>query len=121
MTKYRILVCDDEPGVRALFERALSDYEVVSVSTGEEALEVLSRMQFHLVFMDLRLPGISGVKVVEEIRRLQPEAAVVLITGYLDDPGVAEAMQKGAHFLAKPFGAAQILALTQTLLPPESE
>jgi len=101
-----VLVVDDDPGVRELLNDVITGhgYRVLAVESGEDALKEVEKKRFDLIFLDLVLPGISGVEVLSAIKAKDKKAVVVIITGYGDDPIAMEAMSLGPLFLIrKPF------------------
>ncbi|MBI5395129.1 MAG: sigma-54-dependent Fis family transcriptional regulator, partial [Verrucomicrobia bacterium] len=106
MARPKVLVVDDEKLVRWSLEQKLSreGYTVETAATGEEALERVRGDGFDLVLLDVRLPGMDGVRVLQEIKKLDREIGVIMLTA---DTGVAnavECMRLGAHnYLCKPF------------------
>src|SRR5574341_2546364 len=103
--KASILVVDDEPTIRLLVTSVLKDegYAVTAAATGEEALQLAARRHFHLVITDLKMPGISGVELLERVKRDDPGTAVILLTAFGTVEGAVEAMRKGAcDYLLKP-------------------
>lgn len=95
-----ILVVDDEEEVREILAETLQDfgYTVLTAASAEEALPLLERVGgVSMVITDVRMPGMSGLHLADEIRRRWPEMKVVLISGYFVPP---EAPQQ---FLKKPF------------------
>lgn len=106
-----ILVIDDDPGIRTTIEEIISrrGYEIICVDSGEKALAEMERSQFDLVFLDLVLPGINGLKVLEEIRKKDARPVTVIITGHGDSPLAMEAMGLGPQVLIrKPFSVKDI-------------
>ncbi|MCX6897084.1 MAG: sigma-54 dependent transcriptional regulator [Verrucomicrobia bacterium] len=106
MPKAKVLVIDDEKLVRWSLEQKLSrdGYEVECAASGEEGLDLLRQDGHDVVLLDMRLPGMDGVRVLQEIKKLDREVAVIVVTA---DTGVAravECMRLGAHnYLCKPF------------------
>jgi DNA-binding NtrC family response regulator len=103
--KASILVVDDEPTIRLLVTSILKDegYAVTAAASGEEALQLTTRRHFHLVVTDLKMPGISGVELLERVRRDDPGTAVILLTAFGSVEGAVEAMKTGAcDYLLKP-------------------
>jgi two-component system response regulator FlrC len=103
--KASVLVVDDEPAMRLLVTSVLKDegHDVTAAASGEEALQLAARRHFHLIITDLKMPGISGLDVLEAVRRDDPETAVILLTAFGTVEGAVEAMRKGAtHYLLKP-------------------
>jgi putative nucleotidyltransferase with HDIG domain len=104
--KARLLVVDDEPRVRALLSRKLSEagYECVACADGAEALARLDQERFDAVLADLRMPGVSGMELLLEVRKKHPYLAFLVATG-VDVARVSiQAMRQGADdYLLKPF------------------
>ena len=106
-----VLVIDDDLLVCNLIEDILvrENYSVTIANTGEEALDIIEKKHFPLVFLDLILPGISGVDVLRAIKEKDTEAMVVIITGYGDAPVALEALSLCPIFLIrKPFEVADL-------------
>ncbi len=86
MAQYRILVVDDEPKVAFFFQKHLemiSDAHLVtSVNSGQEALEELKKHEYALLVTDLRMPGINGLELIRQARRLSPQTQTILVTAY---------------------------------------
>jgi excisionase family DNA binding protein len=111
-TRRAILVVDDDPRVREALGDIITDqgHEVVAVATGEEAIQEFARQRFDLVFLDLILPGVTGLQVFETIRQHDSRALVVIITGYADYSVAEDAMALGPLLLIrKPFRASDIV------------
>ncbi len=109
----RILVADDDAVIREGLRRILSGegYEVEAVSNGSAALKRLDQESFKLLITDLKMPGMSGLEVLQAIRICQPELPVVLITGYAAIDNAVEAMKNGAtDYLSKPFGNDELIS-----------
>ena len=109
-----VLVVDDERPTRILMERELpqSGCKVVAVPSGEEALEVLSRQEFDVVLLDLKMPGLGGVETLRRLRSSGVTAEVVVLTGHPDVDTAIEAMKLGAYdYLTKPFKLSEVEAV----------
>jgi DNA-binding NtrC family response regulator len=103
--RYTILVVDDEPAFRLFVTTVLRDagYEVTSAHNGAEALAILGARHFHLVLTDLKMPDVSGIEILEAVRRDSPETPVILITAFGTIESAVEATRKGAaDYLLKP-------------------
>ncbi len=101
-----ILVIDDEEVMRDSCKQILSrqGHHVKLAENGYQGLELLKEKSFDLVILDLKMPGIDGMEVLEKIKESSPETAVVVITGYATVESAVEAMRRGAYdFLPKPF------------------
>ena len=102
----RVLVVDDEPEICRCLERCLGllNCSVETCANGTEALDRASKAPFHIVFTDLRMPGMNGIEVVRGIRRVAPGTKTVVLTGYGTIESAVEAIQAGAvNYLTKPF------------------
>ena len=108
-----VLVVDDEPGLRTLARTGLQQrgFDVVAVESGEQALEILRSGEPHVdaMLLDLTLPGISGERVLREVRKLTPGLPVVIASGYATVESQSSWMAAGAmSFVAKPYRIQQI-------------
>ena len=109
----KILVIDDEAVMRDGCCRILAreQCEVVTAANGEEGLAAIQRDPhgFEVVLLDLKMPGMSGMEVLEATRELNPALLIVVITGYATVDSAVEAMKKGAYdFIPKPFTPDQL-------------
>ena len=107
----RVLLVDDERLMRLAVSHRLvrEGYLVDHVGSAEEAFAVLAREVYDLVVTDLRFDGASGLDVVRAARRLQPQAAVILLTGSADSEDLQEAVHAGAAaVLVKPCALADL-------------
>lgn len=105
MTTAKILVVDDEPGIRLIMEDTLSldGHEVTAVENGEAALALIANQSFDLALLDLVLPGISGIEVLATLRQQSPDTVVILLTAHASLDTAVEALREGAHdYLFKP-------------------
>ncbi len=101
----RILVVDDDESVRYSFQRAFGrNYDIATAGTGEEALYEIERNSPALIFLDVRMPRMSGIETLRRIKERHPNLPVILMTAY-DHPDTAiEAMKRGAlDYIPKPF------------------
>ncbi len=102
----RILVVDDDPGMREYLEIMLSreGYEVNAAPGGKEALTLCRRHKFDLVVTDLKMPGMDGVDLLKAVKAISPETITILITGYASGETAVAAMKEGAYdYLEKNF------------------
>jgi two-component system nitrogen regulation response regulator NtrX len=115
----RILVADDEKGIRAALGQLLEyeGYEVRTVPTAVDAIAEYERWQPHLVFMDVKMGGIDGLEALKRIREVDPAAIVVMISGHGTIQTAVEATQLGAYdFLEKPLDTDRILVTLRNAL-----
>jgi excisionase family DNA binding protein len=109
----RILVVDDESSIRDLLSKtlALAEYDVDTASDGRSALERLRLYPYDLLIADLKMPGIDGLSVIREAKRLKTDLPVIIITGYSTETAAIEAVNLGVSgYLTKPFRVPQVLA-----------
>ena len=109
----RILVVDDEESIRDLLSKtlALADYEVDLAPDGRTALDRLRLIQYDLLITDLRMPGVDGLTVIREARRLKADLPVIIITGFSSEASAIEAINLGVQgYLTKPFRVPRVLA-----------
>ncbi len=102
----QVLVVDDEPAVRTGITKALSQrgLEVTAAADGRQALELLEQHHFAIVLLDIKLPDINGVELLQRLRQDSPETVIIMITGYPTIPGAVRCIQMGAlDYLVKPF------------------
>jgi CheY-like chemotaxis protein len=117
-----ILLVDDEEYIRELGVELLSDvgYEVLTAIDGESALQLYRKDQqrIDLVILDLVIPGMGGKKCCEEILKINPQAKILIVSGYysVNGPG-KEAMEAGAKgFVGKPFDVSHMLKAVRYIL-----
>ena len=102
----KILIIDDEEVILDSCSQILegSGHSVTTTSNGDQGLKLLGEIKPDLVLLDLKMPGISGMEVLEKIISFDPTIVTVIITGYATVDSAVEAMKKGAYdFLPKPF------------------
>jgi DNA-binding NtrC family response regulator len=112
--KASILVVDDEQPMREACREALSSggFSLAEAATGRGALELLTKQEFDLLILDLKMPQVDGMQILRAVREQSPGTATVVITGYASIDTAVEAMKLGAaDFLPKPF-TPEVLRLT---------
>jgi heterodisulfide reductase subunit A len=112
---FRILVVDDEVILRESLKAWLEEtgYAVRTAASGSEALTLMDNEPFHLMFTDIKMPGLSGVELLELALAKQPELAVVMMTAYATVDTAVDTMKFGAlDYLTKPFEPQDILQMT---------
>ena len=113
-SRKRILVVDDEPQILGFLGDLLgmAGWEVQSAGSGSEGVEKLERDRFDVVLTDLKMPGADGIELLRTSKKIQPDAEVVLMTGFGTVDSAIEAMRAGAfHYLTKPFQGEEVLNL----------
>jgi DNA-binding NtrC family response regulator len=117
-----ILVVDDDAGLRESFRLILDDeYEVVDVTSGHQALEVVRAAQVDIVLLDIRLPEIDGIEVLERIKQIDEQVEVILVTAVKTVKTAVAAMKLGAFdYVTKPFDEEELLATIRRALQKRS-
>src|SRR5262245_48952391 len=116
MVKPRILVVEDDAIFLRPLQRTLevAGYEVIPVSSGEEAIDLLKEDDVDLVLTDKRLPGMDGVELVRRVKAEHPDLAMVVMTAHGTIESAVEAMRIGAaDYLVKPFESAEVVMVVR--------
>jgi DNA-binding response OmpR family regulator len=124
MAKTRILIVDDENTLRQTMEDLLAagDREIVAAASGEEALAYLEDRSFDLMIVDLIMPGIDGLQVIDMAQRLSPQSKIIMLTAYGTLQSAIQAMRRGAtDYLLKPTNAPEIEAAVERALQQRYE
>ena len=118
MARPVVLVVDDDPGVRESFRLILEDhYEVMDVPDGPAALDVVRASTIDLVLLDIRLPRMDGIEVLERIKAIDEGIEVILVTAVKTVRTAVAAMKLGAFdYLTKPFEEDELLSLSRRAL-----
>ena len=115
----KILIVDDDDLFLKGFDKALQTVstEVKTVETGNAALQEIEGSQYHLCFLDLFLPDLSGVEVLKRIKETSPETKVIAMTAGVVTSSMQETIEKDAYmFITKPLDLLQIRMLTRRIL-----
>ncbi len=122
-SKWAILIVDDEIGVRESLRMILkSYYEIHTAVDGEEALKIIKERKIDLITLDLNMPKLSGMETLREIRKINSEVPVIIITGYGTQQDEKEALFYGARgFISKPFKISQVISLINGILEAPSQ
>ena len=102
----KVLLVDDNVEIINILTDflTLNGCKIYKASTGKEALEVLSKADLEIVILDVKLPDVNGISLIDSIKIKNPTIGIIMITGYHDPNLIVEAMKKGASdFLIKPF------------------
>ncbi|MDY6974298.1 MAG: response regulator, partial [Thermodesulfobacteriota bacterium] len=108
----KVLVIDDEESMREACRQTLEGegWDVAVAESGAKGLEILKKMGANLVLLDLKMPGMSGIEVLQEILNIDSVISVIIMTGYGTIDVAVEAMKSGAlDFLTKPFDPDRII------------
>ncbi len=125
--KGTVLVVDDDDNILKAMIRILGNegFEVYAATDGRKALEMTARRKYDLMFLDLMMPGFSGLDVLVFMQAARPDMPIVVISALSDSATKNEALRLGAReYLSKPFGPKQIAEVANRILcpaPDESE
>ena len=111
-----VLVADDEPLIRTVLETLLreSGYHPTTATDGEEAVDHASTQEFEVALLDVGMPGISGLEVLEWLKGNSPDTSVIMVTAMMDAETAIEAMRLGAYdYIIKPFNVDDVLMRVQ--------
>jgi signal transduction histidine kinase len=113
--KPHILVVDDELGPRESLKMILNPYYNVHVAErGAQAIDILNKFPVDLVTLDLKMPGFTGINVLEKVKQYDPDIEAIIITGYGSLDTAIEGLRLGAFdYISKPFDVSHILALVR--------
>ena len=117
--KANILIIDDDEAILDSCSQVLKKegYTVKKAKDGFKGLDYFKQEFFHLVFLDLKLPGLDGLEILKKIKEENPETPVIIITGYASIESAVEAMRIGAFdYMAKPFSPKELRVITNKAL-----
>ena len=120
--RYKVLVVDDEPTLRLGFSYALSDHDTETAANGNEALAKLQESPFDLMILDLRMPDIDGLRVIESLRRHGNHLPVVLCSAAITPSAALRAITgQVVDFLLKPVRPEELRGVVQHVLAPPDD
>ena len=108
----KIMICDDEEGVRESLKLILGEtHDLAVVDGGQQALHTLEHAKdIELIFMDIKMPKVNGLDVLTEIKSKYPKIKIIMVTGYRSVEAATEATRLGASgYIIKPFKSEEIL------------
>ena len=116
-----ILMIEDEEDILKIGKQVIEEfgYRIITAANGEEGIELFNRnrSEIDLILLDISMPGIGGIKCMQEILQQEPTAKIVLISGYTPNGRIKEAMKAGARaFLAKPYSLGELLRTVRKIL-----
>ena len=105
----RVLIADDHPlfreGMRGRLDRVADVAVVGEAASGDEAVELVHKLEPHIILMDIKMPGLNGIEATREIQRANPQIGILVLTMFEDDDSVFAAMRAGAKgYLLKDSG-----------------
>ncbi len=117
-SQVRILIVEDDQDLRESLSTALRDegYAVISAQDGDEAIKCVQEHKVTVIFMDICLPDMNGVETYKAIKKIQPTAKTVMMTGFFVQDAVNEAISAGAYdILYKPFTMDDLLTVIKKI------
>lgn len=114
----KILVADDEDILRILITDTLEDdFKIEEAEDGKEALQKIRENEYDLIVLDYMMPHLTGIEVLEEVRKDQNNTRVLMLTAKAQDADREQAILKGAdYFMSKPFSPMELLTLVEKIL-----
>ncbi len=115
----RILLADDDAALRRVLQFKLQQqgYDITPVEDGAKALQTLKGERFDLLLSDMRMPGLTGIELLEQVRTVQPDLEVILITAYAEVSQAVQAVKLGAFdYLTKPFEDEELFVAVEKAL-----
>ena len=120
-----LLVVDDQPNVCRLFFEVFTDegFNVELAHNAEQAIKKIRARTPLLVLLDVNMPGMGGIDTLKEIRKFEPDLAVIMMTAYSELEVVLENKKKGLfkHYISKPFDLAEVSVMVKEILAEESK
>ncbi len=118
--RINIVVIDDNEMTRAILRRIFHTddrYEVIGEATnGNNALELITKLRPHIICLDITMPGMSGLDILQQVKEQYPEIIVLMVTSSNDKATVQTAIERGASgFVVKPFTAGNVLKIMDNL------
>jgi two-component system response regulator (stage 0 sporulation protein F) len=119
----KILLVDDQMGIRRLLGEVFTSegYHVATAANGYEALELVEKEAFNLALVDMKMPGMSGLELLRQLKQVQKDIAVIIMTAYGELKIVNEVLILGAYkYITKPFDIDELIEIVGTALQEEA-
>ena len=116
--KVRILIIDDDPKISWLLSEGLGeDYDILSAKDGLEGIRMVSKANPNLILLDIKMPGMEGLEVLERIKSMDKPTEVIMLSGHGETRNVVESIKRGAsEFINKPFDVKEVEIHIQSVL-----
>ncbi len=116
--KATILVVDDEHGVRQSFNMVLKDeYSVLLAGSGEETIEVFTKNSVDLILLDILLPDVNGLDLLEKLKGIDPNTEIIMVTAVKEIQTAVKAIKLGAYeYIVKPFLVEDVINIIKRAL-----
>ena len=114
--KYKILIVDDEPANLRMLERLFRDeHDVITATSGPDALELLSHSDAALIITDQRMPGMTGIEFLQQAAQMRPQTVRIILTGYTDVGDMVEVINSGViyKYITKPWVNTDLMQTVQ--------
>ena len=111
-----ILIADDDQSIISIFDFILrqAQYETITATNGKECLEIIDKKKIDLVFLDIKMPVLSGLETLKVIKEKHPKQMTILMTGYTINTIIKEGLDLGAYgVIYKPFDIEEILSIVR--------
>ena len=118
MSELKILLVDDDDGIRKSFSTLLvkKGYKIDAKSTGLEAINCIKQSKYDILLTDLKMPNMTGIELLKEARKIDPDLGVIIMTGYGEIASYLEAMDLGAvEYLNKPINTSDLEIIIKKL------
>ena len=115
----KIMVVDDDDSLRITLTAILEDegFEVTAASDGLKAVELATKHDFDLIFLDVRMPGLGGIEACRRIKEISPDTIIILLTALATQALIDQALEEGAFAVHhKPFDVWQLISLVRTVM-----
>ncbi len=122
-SKGLVLVVDDDRSILNILHKSLTNagYNVVTAENGRTALDLTARRNFDLVFLDIAMPGISGLDILTLMKAGRPDMPVIMLTGLKREDFEEESISRSAFaFMPKPFNVRDITGMAEQLIAGET-
>lgn len=119
--KIRLLLVDDEVGYLEVLSKRLGkrDLDVTTASTGQQAIQILRNNDFDVAVVDLKMTDMDGIEVLNIFKKMDPDIAVIILTGHGSEQAAREGIEKGAFdYLTKPCSLENLLDIIQAACNP---
>jgi len=116
--KVKVLVIDDDPKISWILSEGLGDtYDILSAKDGLEGLQLVSKARPNLVLLDIKMPGMEGLEVLDKIKSMERPTEVIMLSGHGETKNVVESIKRGAsEFINKPFDVKEVEIHIQSVL-----
>ncbi|MFZ5943960.1 MAG: response regulator [Bacillota bacterium] len=111
----KILIVDDQYGVRTLLTLALDNYDVREAVNGKEALDIVKEWKPDLIIIDMKMPGLTGLETISTIKKMDVEVKILLMTAY-DNDGLPNSDLGIAGFISKPFDLDKLISMVDEII-----